>query len=125
LIHPWAHHRVSPGHLCQSSLLVPSPRMRPLPPPMICCGSRTLKGLVQRSGRLKARGVVDTAGRAIVWPEKRLIAWRPRRLSWGETSPAPSDRGTSLLLSGGSPTDPDPTLCRAMTHEHASSAGIR
>jgi hypothetical protein len=36
---------------------------------------------VQCSGRLKARGVVETAGRAIVWQEKRLTAWRPRRLA--------------------------------------------
>jgi hypothetical protein len=35
LIHSREHHRVSPDHLCQSSLLVPSPRMRPMPQPMI------------------------------------------------------------------------------------------
>jgi hypothetical protein len=71
----------------------------------------------KRSWRLRASGGRETAGRALVWQEKRLTSLAASAPLLGRDVPRSEGRGSSLLFRGESPTAPAPTIGRAMRHE--------
>jgi hypothetical protein len=77
-----------------------------------------------RSWRLRASGEGETAGRAIVWQEKRLTSLAASALLLGRDFPQSGRRGSSLLFRGSSPRAPASTIGRAMPHETTAIAGI-